>query len=339
MNLNATGLLINLRALNGISFNAQRTEATVGGGAIISEVINAAYSNNAQVTTGNCNCVGALGAILGGGYGNLMGLNGFGVDLLLSLNVVMPNGEFRTVTSDDADLWWALRGAAPNFGIVTSAVMKATPVPRNESTAWFGGLTFTEDKLEILVQAINDLVLEPKMVIFLYYRTSYGTSGAANYTSEILAAPVYLGSEADAKKAFAPIYAIGPSSDASHHLPYTQWNTGANWFCVKGGRKPSYGAGFQNMVPETWRAIWNEYKEFIKNPGTGNSIVLMEAYSLRKARSVPAKSASFANREVNFNAVAIAWYNDSNLDVKAEAFGTRARHLLRMTDGLASNKA
>lgn len=310
----------------------------MGGGAIISEVINAAYSNNAQVTTGNCNCVGTLGAILGGGYGNLMGLHGFGVDLLVSLNVVMPNGNLRIVTPNDTDLWWALRGAAPNFGIVTSAVMKSFPVPQHESTAWFGSLRFAEDKLEALIQAINDLVLRPRMVLFLYYITSHTTAGEANHSPEIVVAPVYLGSEADARKAFAPIYAIGPSSDTGKITSYPQWNNVANWFCVKGGRKPSYGVGLQHMVPKTWHAVWNEYKEFVKNPGTGYSIVLMESYSLMKARSLPADSASFANREVNFNAVALTWYNDSRLDAKAEAFGSEARDLLRLTDGLASNK-
>ena len=217
--------------------------------------------------------------------------------------------------------------------------MKSVLVPQNKSTAWLGGLTFTEDKLEALVQAINDLVLEPKMVLFLYYVTSHVTSGSIDYTPPILVAPVYLGSEADGKKAFASFYALGPSSDSTAVTPYTHWNDGGNWFCVKGARKPSYGVGFQHLVPATWRAIWNEHKEFIKNPGTGASSVLLEAYSLIKARSVPEESASFANRNVNFNAVAISWYNDSSLDIKAEAFGMKARELWRSTDDLAFSKA
>lgn len=78
--LGQDGLLINLGWLNAVTFNVERTQVTVQGGALISDVIAAAYANNAQVQTGNCNCVGTLGAILGGGYGNLMGLYGFGVD-------------------------------------------------------------------------------------------------------------------------------------------------------------------------------------------------------------------------------------------------------------------
>ncbi|KAL4782035.1 hypothetical protein BJX76DRAFT_349727 [Aspergillus varians] len=127
---------------------------TIGGGAVISDVITAAAENNALVLTGNCNCVGTLGAVLGAGYGNLMGLLGLGVDNVLSLNVVLPNGSLKTVTAanddddddDDetADLFWALRSAGPNFGIVTSATMKPYPVPPSARpiVAWTGMFLF-----------------------------------------------------------------------------------------------------------------------------------------------------------------------------------------------------
>lgn len=301
---------------------------------MISDVIAAAYGNDTQVPTGNCNCVGTLGAILGGGYGHLMGLYGFGVDNILSLNLVTPSGTAVTVTPADTDLWWALQGAGPNFGIVISVTMKAYPTPANQSFAWLGIMTFTEDKIESLVQAINDLILEPKMNIFMYYTTL----GAPDYTPVVAALPFYYGSETAGKAAFASIYAVGPSSDGTAVTPYNEWNADGDSFCIKGGRKPSYGAGFANMVPATWRAIWNAYTAFLANPGTGNSTILVEAYSLFTARSRPDSSSSFPFRStVNYNAVAIPFYADSSLDPVAEAFGSKVRDLWRSTDNLASN--
>jgi FAD/FMN-containing dehydrogenase len=42
--------------------------------------------------------------------------------------MVLPSGELVTLseesTGDDADLWWAVRGCAPSFGVVTSAVVR-----------------------------------------------------------------------------------------------------------------------------------------------------------------------------------------------------------------------
>lgn len=317
-----------------VTFNAQKTQATVQGGALISDVIAAAYAQNVQVTTGNCNCVGTLGAILGGGYGNLMGLHGFGVDNLISLQLVTPSGAFVTVTQADSDLWWALRGAGPNFGIVTSAVIKSYPVTPAQNFAWQGPLTFTQDKIEALVQAIDDLVLQPSMVIFLYYLTT----GAPSYTPIVVANLFYYGGEAAGRAAFAPIFAVGPSHDGTSVVRYDHWNDGGASFCIKGGRKPSYSAGFSKMVPATWRAVWDEFVSFVSDPSAGNSGVVLEAYSLIKARTLPDSSSSFPYRStVNFNAIAIAWYTDPRLDQKAEAFGTAARDLWRSTDGLAAN--
>lgn len=329
------GLLINLRGLNRTTFNDQRTEARVQGGAVISEVIAEAYANDAQILTGNCNCVGTMGAALGGGYGNLMGLYGFSVDNILSMEVVLANGSAVTVSANQStDLWWALRGAGPNFGIITSAVMKAYPMPRAKNVAWTGGLYFTEDKIEQIAQAINDTALRAPMNVFLYYTTA----GPPSFTPTVLATTFYFGTEADGRAAFDWLLRIGPYKDTTAELSYDQWNTAANSFCIKGGRKPSYGAGFDEFSPSTWRQIWNAYVDFLKIPGTGYSTVLTECYSLSYAQSIPKSTSSFANRDIRFNGAVIPWYTDPSLDAQAQAFGSKVRDLWRSTDGFANNR-
>jgi FAD/FMN-containing dehydrogenase len=71
-------VLINLLQLNSVTVSADKKTATIGGGAKIRETIAAADAAGVLIQTGNCNSVGALGAILGGGYGNTMGMFGFG---------------------------------------------------------------------------------------------------------------------------------------------------------------------------------------------------------------------------------------------------------------------
>jgi FAD/FMN-containing dehydrogenase len=71
-NLGKTGVLINTAGLNAITFTNDKKQATIGGGAIIGDVIPAANAAGALVITGNCNCIGAVGALLGGGYGMLI---------------------------------------------------------------------------------------------------------------------------------------------------------------------------------------------------------------------------------------------------------------------------
>ena len=322
-------MVINLRGIRAITFNDDKSEVRIQGGAIVSEVVSAAYQAGAQVLTGNCNCIGTLSAALGGGYSRLMGLYGFGVDNILSMNVVTAKGEMIRVDQRDRDLWWALRGAGANFGIVTSAIMKSYPVPKAQNGAWLGPLIFTEDKLEALVRAINKLVLKPEMAIFMYFATL-----PPENKPTIIAFPFYLkGDAVQGKAAFASIFAVGPVLDATVWTPYDQINAGSEPFCVKGGRKPSHGAGFSRMDPENWRAIWKEYNIFLQNPGTQNSTVLVEYYALDKAISLGVESSSYAFRSsIKFNAVAIPWYADPALDAKAEKFGSNVRDLWRSID-------
>lgn len=328
-NLRGNGLLINLRGLSSVTFNAERTEAVIQGGAVIKDVVDAAWENNAQVLTGGCNCVGALGAGLGGGYGPLMGLHGLSIDNMLALNTVLANGSLVTVTPDDSDLWWALRGAGPNFGIVTSAVYKSYPVPQAESKAWQGALLFTDDKIEAIAQAMQDITLGPEMYLFLFFVTS----GAPDFTPTVVVAPFYYGSAEEGKKAFESIYAIGPFLDATAEVPYNRWNDAADRFCVTGGFRPNTGAGSSTIVPETWRSVWTLYTEFLKNEGTGGSAVILEGYSLGKTLSIDSASSSFPGRDIRFNTIISPSYTDRRLERKAKEFASKARKELRAVDG------
>ena len=139
-NLNGTAVILNLSRLNQVSVSADGLSATIGGGAIIEEVVAAADKAGVLVMTGNCNCVGALGAGLGGGFGNLVGELGMAVDNILSLRVITPEGEAIDVSpTSNPDLFWAMRGAGPNFGIVTYATVKA--VPTEDRTAYLTQMT------------------------------------------------------------------------------------------------------------------------------------------------------------------------------------------------------
>lgn len=327
--------MINLAGLNKVTLNADKTQATIGGGSTVRDTIDNAYAAGALVLTGNCNCVGALGAVLGGGYGNLMGEHGFGVDNVLSLRVVTADGQLRNVTAvSGRDLFWALRGAGPNFGIVTSATIKSYPASEEDMQAWMGNLVYGEHQLEAVVQAIQDLVLAPDMVVFLYFLADPTTG-----TPSVIVAPfLHRGNATTGRAAFASLYAIGPVADTTSVRPYNKWNYASATLCTRGSFKPGWGAGFQNMVPATWRGIWDAYVAFQKLPGAENSGVLLEAYSLAKARSVAPDSSAFPNRNVNFNAFAIPWYNDSSLDAQPATFGIATRDLLRSTSGLPHNQ-
>ncbi|KAF2128902.1 FAD binding domain-containing protein, partial [Dothidotthia symphoricarpi CBS 119687] len=331
------GVLINLAGLNRVTFSKDRKQATIGGGALVSDTIKAANAAGALVLTGNCDCVGALGAMLGGGYaGNLIGEVGFGVDNIISMRVVIASGEVITVSKEShPDLFWALRGAGPNFGIVISATVHALPASPSDRTAWINNLFFSPDKLPQVAQAIQDLPLTPEQRVYLVLTSS---GAPANTPSVLVTGLLRKGTEETGRAAFASLYALGPESNTSSVDSYETWNAANTGFCVRGDRKPAYSTTINHMQPDTWPEIWKLYTEFqSKGP---NSAVLIERYNLTKAASVPSGSAAFnqaLRHEAFAQAIVIPWYTDAALDSEALAFGQKVRDIWSFSETAKMN--
>ncbi|KAF9881461.1 FAD binding domain-containing protein [Colletotrichum karsti] len=325
-NLGTTGVLINLAGLNQVNISADKKTATIGGGALIGDVIATADTAGVLIQTGNCNCVGALGAALGGGYGNIMGEHGFAVDNILELRVVTATGEALTASkTSNPDLFWALRGAAPNFGIVMQATVNAFPVA--DRTSWIMSLTFDPSKVADVAQAIQDLPLLPQQVVYLVLTNS---GDALNTPAVLVTGFLREGTEEQGREAFAPLYDLGPLTNSSAVTPYTQWNAANDNFCARGGRKPAFSTTINNMKPDTWPEIWSLYTSFQNKSTAQNSAVLIERYNLTTAKSLPTGSAAMQDelrQEAFAQAIVIPWYEEESLDTEALAFGSKVRDI------------
>ncbi|KAH7368017.1 FAD binding domain-containing protein [Plectosphaerella cucumerina] len=337
-NLNGTAVILNLAAFNQVVVSADKKTAVIGGGAIISDVVTAADKAGVLIMTGNCNCVGALGAALGGGFGNLVGELGMAVDNIISLRVVTPTGQAIDVSrTSNPDLFWAMRGAGPNFGVVTYATVKA--VPTADRTAWLTALTFDHTKIADVAQAIQELALLPNQVVFFIL----GNSGDANNTPTVLVTGFLRGGdEAAGRKAFESLYALGPQTNSSSVAPYTGWNVANDFFCARGERKPAFHTSLHNMKASDWPAVWDLYADFQKKPGAENSAILVEVYNYGKAKSV-GRGATGVSDELRFNsfaqAVAIPWYRDAALDTQAFSFASQVRDIWASPDSGKTNTA
>ena len=73
-----------------------------------------------------------MGSTLGAGLGPLMGYRGLMIDALESVRLLTADGNLVTASqSQNSELFWALRGAGSNFGIVTSASVKVYDITNN----------------------------------------------------------------------------------------------------------------------------------------------------------------------------------------------------------------
>lgn len=98
---------------------------TIGGAVKIHQLVKPLYEARKELPLGSCACVGVVGATLGGGIGSLHGHRGLMLDSLESVRMVTADGKLLDVSEyEHSDLFWAIRGAGSNFGIVTSATYR-----------------------------------------------------------------------------------------------------------------------------------------------------------------------------------------------------------------------
>jgi FAD/FMN-containing dehydrogenase len=77
---------------------------------------------------------------------------GFGSDNVLGLEVVTADGRIRHVSADEhPDLFWAMRGAGPNFGVVTAMKVRLHPMPEHCTG---GTIEFSPDDAEAVLPAV-----------------------------------------------------------------------------------------------------------------------------------------------------------------------------------------
>ncbi|MFF0750989.1 FAD-binding oxidoreductase [Streptomyces sp. NPDC004267] len=100
---------------------------TVGGGATMATLHRAVAPAGRAVPVGVVGHTG-LGMATRGGIGHLTRSRGLTLDHLVGAELVLPSGDIVRLTErstgEETELWWAVRGAAPHVGVVTSATFR-----------------------------------------------------------------------------------------------------------------------------------------------------------------------------------------------------------------------
>ncbi|MGW3147769.1 MULTISPECIES: FAD-binding oxidoreductase [Streptomyces] len=203
---NDGGVVVDVSRLDGVGvLDRERRRVRVGAGARWGRVAQALAPHGLAVSSGDTGDVGVGGLVTAGGMGWFARRDGLTIDHVTAVELVLADGTFVRADADhEPDLFWAVRGAGGNFGIVTAVELEASQT----GDVVFANLVFDARDAAALVEQWG-AVLEtaPREL------TSFLTLMPAGPGRPAIAhvAAVYAGDQPDAaQRVLAPLLGLGP---------------------------------------------------------------------------------------------------------------------------------
>lgn len=200
---NNGGLVIDLTKMRSVFVDAATSTAWVGGGVLASDVLTEALQFGLVPVAGCCPTIGLTSLSMGIGEGYLSARHGYSADNVLEFELVTASGEILRVSADShPDLFWAMRGAGANFGVVTAMRIRLHPAPEQ---AIAGTIVFGERDLLPVTQHIWRVMEHGSDGFFPFPSYRVGEAG----TPEIHIVPGHVGPPEIAERELDQLRACG----------------------------------------------------------------------------------------------------------------------------------
>jgi len=310
---------------------------TVGGAVRYSDLVQTLYNAGRELTVGSCVCVGSTGAMLGGGHGRLQGKHGLTSDALIKIRIVLWNGRIVEASEKvNSDLFWAVRGAGHNFGVVIESTYQTYPL-ENNGNHYNADMVFTGDSLEGVTNTINSLIphQDPALAMDFLIFTDPSTLTPIVYLNLVYAGPQSKGQQyADRFASNNQTKITRLSVDAS----VVKWvdlnNVAAGGAitaaCATGLRQNTYTVNLKTFDVAIIRNLYNSYGAFVKaNPLAAGSLILFEVFSQQGITARPDNFSAYPNRgSANVLGLLEMTYTDDNVAKAADAWAHQWRDTL-----------
>ncbi len=208
------GLMIDFSHMKSIRVDPTERTVRAEPGVLGAELDRETQAFGLATPVGTVSTTGIAGLTLGGGQSWLASKYGFAIDNLRSVDIVTADGTLRTASAtQQEDLFWAIRGAGHNFGVVTSFEYRLHPVG-----PVLGGLVIhpLSQAVEVLRFYREFTASQPDEL-----QTWAGILTLPDGNPVVALVPCYVGSLEEGERLLSPLRRFGtPIADTVAPLPY-----------------------------------------------------------------------------------------------------------------------
>lgn len=315
--------------------------------ALLSRKTSVGKFTELQPVTGICDCVGMGGLALGGGHGLLQGQYGLVADQIISARLVLANGSIVTTSNDEhPELFWAIRGAGHNFGVVTEFKLKIYPLKGHENWS-VSTFVFPNSQLEDVYSVVNEIAkTQPAEAVHM--SMMHLNPEVDPVKPSLVYMVFYDGPEATLAKHVEPLSALKPLAATSTNVPYTslpafvlssaddiacQPNS-ATWLRFPIDFHTPYDTTALRRVSELME------RTFQDSPSLNKSYMAIEGYSDQAVRAVLDSETAFPWRKDNLLISPFVFYSaeERAMDTPAREFGDAVRNIFQEGTGRPSDE-
>ncbi len=230
------GLVVDLSAMRGVHVDPRARLAHVQGGATWADLDRETQVFGLAAPGGVVSTTGVAGLTLHGGMGYLRGKYGLSIDNLRAVEIVTADGELRHASAEEnADLFWAVRGAGSNFGVVTSFEFQLHPV--GPTVMLCGALYALEDAPAVLRRWRDFMATSPDELsttaVFLTIPEGFPAELVGR--ASVAISGIYVGPVEEGERITRPLRELAtPLLDMSGPMPYTTVQGAFDFFYPSG---------------------------------------------------------------------------------------------------------
>jgi FAD/FMN-containing dehydrogenase len=307
------GMMIDLSPMKSVRVDAAKERAYVDPGATLAEVDEAIQAHGLVTPVGINSTTGISGLTLGGGFGWLTRKYGMTVDNLASVELVTANGKIvRASESENADLFWALRGGGGNFGVVTQFEFTLHPFGPQVLA---GLIVFPLEQAKQVLRQYREFVASApeELSVWGVLRQAPPLPFLPKevHGKEIVVLAVcYGGVIGEGEKLIAPLRRFGKAH--GEHIgvqPYVQWQKAFDPLLTPGARNYWKSHNFRELRDETLDTMI-EFAWKLPSP----QCEIFIAHIAGAANRIPADAMAYGHRDARFVMNVHGRWNDATKD-------------------------